>query len=135
MTAAEKAAAALALAAAAEGEMRVLDADECLEIVETNIVRTYKSEEENYKGKTYRLYAFGKKAFAVHQDSKFHKDIVDGNVHHAKIEITDDGWSLNTYVPWSKVNGLKTNRAKNDAITPEMFKVKLQSEAAYAELS
>ena len=118
----------------ADATMRILNADECLEIVKTNIVRQYKSDDESFKGKSYRLYAFGNKAFAVHQDSDFHKDIDDGNVEHAKIEVTEDGWSLNTYVNWTKVNNLKTNRAKNAAITPEMFKVKLNSEAAYAEL-
>ena len=93
-----------------------------LKIKKTNLVRPYKSETEGFKGKNYRIYALGDQAFAVHEEDDFHQDIKDGDVKLIDITVTDDGWSLNNYVTWTKANAFKEKEMKFESITAENFK-------------
>jgi len=114
--------------------MRTLIGEDVLKIKRTSILRPYKAEAaEGFKGKSYRIYAFGDKAFTVHEDDDFHEDYKKGNIKSIDIEVTDEGWSLSNYISWTRANGLKRNQAIHDSITPEMFK--MNSVAAYEELA
>ena len=93
-----------------------------LKIKKTNLVRAYKSETEGFAGKNYRIYASGENAFAVHEDDDFHQDLKDGDVKLLDITVTDDGWSLNNYVTWTKANAFKEKEMKFESITAENFK-------------
>jgi hypothetical protein len=95
---------------------------EVLDIVKTNVVRTYNSETEGYKGKNYRLYAVNDKAFAVHEDSDFHKDFEKGDIHTVNIDVTDNGWSLINHVTFTRVKAHKQHTTEIEAITVENFK-------------
>ena len=91
-------------------------------IKKTNIVRAYKSESEGFKGKNYRIYASGENAFAVHEEDDFHEDLKSGDVKLIDINVTDDGWSLNNYVTWTKANAFKAKEMEYDSITVENFR-------------
>jgi hypothetical protein len=94
-----------------------------LKIKKTNIVRNYKEDaKEGFAGKQYRIYAFGKDAFAVHEDDDFHEDLKNGDIKSIDIEVTNDGWSLDNYVTWTKANAFKEKEAKFESITAENFK-------------
>jgi hypothetical protein len=113
---------------------RTLAGEEVLKVKRTSLVRPYKDgAAEGFKGKSYRIYAFGEKAFTVHEDDDFHADFQKGNIKSIDVAVSEEGWSLDNYISWTRANGLKRNQAIYDSITPEMFK--LHSEAAYAELS
>jgi len=103
--------------------VQILQNEEIDLVKKTTLVRAYNSETEGFKGKSYRIYAYGKEAFAVHEDDAFHNDLEKGNVQKMLITVTNDGWSLANYVTWTRANATKRNKAINDAITPEMFKV------------
>ena len=94
-----------------------------LKIKKTNIVRNYKENAaEGFAGKQYRIYALGEQAFAVHEDDDFHQDLKDGDVKLVDITVTDDGWSLNNYVTWTKANAFKAKEMEHESITVENFK-------------
>jgi hypothetical protein len=93
-----------------------------LKVKKTNLLRPYNSETEGFAGKNYRIYAFGDKAFAVHEDDDFHQDLKDGDIKLLDIEVTDKGWSLSNYVTWTKANAFKEKEAKFESITAENFK-------------
>jgi len=103
--------------------VQILQNEEIDLVKKTTLVRAYKSETEGFKGKNYRIYAYGKEAFAVHEDDSFHTDLENGNVQKMMVSVTADGWSLANYVTWTRANATKTNMAINAAITPERFKV------------
>ena len=86
-------------------------------VKKTNTVREYKSEKENYKGKKYRVYAFGGKGFAVHEDDSFIQDLDKGDVQRILLTVTEEGYQLENYVSWTKANAHKLNQVKHDAIT------------------
>lgn len=102
--------------------MKKIENLEVLDIVKTNIVRQYNSETEGFKGKSYRLYALGDKAFAVHEDSDFHKDFADGNIGYVNIDVTDDGWSMVNHVTLSRLRTHKLLTTEIESITVENFK-------------
>lgn len=105
-------------------ENKILQNEEIDLVKKTTIVRAYKdTAKEGFKGKNFRIYAFGDKAFAVHEDDAFHTDLEKGNVQKMLITVTDEGWSLANYVTWTRANATKRNMAINEAITPAMFKV------------
>jgi len=93
-----------------------------LKIKKTNLVRAYKSESEGFKGMNYRIYALGEQAFAVHEEDDFHQDLKNGDVKLIDINVTDDGWSLNNYVTWTKANAFKAKEMEHESITVENFK-------------
>jgi hypothetical protein len=90
-------------------------------IKKTPLVKDYKSETEGFKGKQYRIYAYGDKAFAVHTENEFIKDIDAGNVQRVMITVTDDGYSLDNYVTWAKATAHRLHEAKFDAISEKNF--------------
>lgn len=91
-------------------------------VKKTNTVRAYKSETEGFKGKNYRLYAFNGKAFAVHEDDAFITDLDRGDVSKIMITVTDEGYSLENYISWTKANAFKMKEMENESITVENFK-------------
>ena len=92
-------------------------------VKKTVIVRKYKYDSaDGFKGKSYRIYAFGDKAFSVHEDDAFHQDFADGNVQKMLITVTPEGWSLSNHVTWTRANATKRNQAIHDSITVENFK-------------
>ena len=93
-----------------------------LKVKKTNTVRTYNSETEGYKGKNYRIYAFGQNAFTVHEEDDFNEDLKNGDVKSIDIIVTDEGWSLDNYVTWTKANAFKEKEMKFASITEENFK-------------
>jgi hypothetical protein len=104
--------------------VQILQNEEIDLVKKTQIVRAYKdTAKEGFKGKNYRIYAYGKDAFAVHEDDAFHKDLENGNVQRMMISVTEDGWSLDNYVTWTRANATKKNIAYNQSITPAMFKI------------
>ena len=117
---------------AAAATTRTLVGEDVLKIKRTNLVRSYQSESEGFKGKSYRIYAFGDKAFAVHEDDDFHEDYKNGDVKSIDLTVSDEGWSLSSYITWKRANAMKLNQAKHDSITPEMFK--LSGVSKYEEL-
>jgi hypothetical protein len=90
-------------------------------IKKTPLVKDYKSETVGFKGKQYRIYAYGDKAFAVHTENDFIKDIDAGNVQRVMITVTDDGYSLDNYVTWAKATAHRLHEAKFDAISEKNF--------------
>ncbi len=96
---------------------KILSGEVVLLIKKTTLVREYKSETEGFKGKTYRVYAFGDKAFAVHEDDDFNKDFKNGDVQKVMITVTEEGWSLANHVTWKRANAQKMNQTLYDAIT------------------
>lgn len=91
-------------------------------IKKTNTVRTYNSETEGYKGKNYRVYAFNGKGFSVHEDDDFIADLDKGDVSKVMLTVTDEGYSLDNYISWTKANAFKEKEMINAAITVENFK-------------
>lgn len=91
-------------------------------VKKTNLVRAYKSETEGFKGKNYRVFAYGDKAFAVHEDDSFITDLDKGDVSKIMITVTDDGYSLDNYISWTKANAFKMKEMENEAITVENFR-------------
>ena len=103
--------------------MKKIEGNEVLDIIKTNVVRSYKeTASEGFKGKTYRLYAVGDKAFAVHEDSEFNKDFSDGNIAYVNIDVTDDGWSLVNHVTLSRLRTHTMITTEIQSITVENFK-------------
>ena len=90
-------------------------------IKKTDIVRPYKADaKEGFKGKSFRIYTLGTKAFCVHEDSDFHADLKKGDVQSVLIEEDAEGqWSMNNYVSWTKANNTKLNQLKHDSYTVE----------------
>jgi hypothetical protein len=91
-------------------------------IKKTNTVRTYNSETEGYKGKKYRVYAYNGKAFSVHEDDDFNTDLDKGDVSKVMLTVTDEGYSLDNYITWTKANAFKEKEMYNASITVENFK-------------
>lgn len=101
---------------------RIITGEEILLIKKTNTVKPYNSEKEGYKGKTYRVYAFGDKGFAVHEDDNFHGAFDNGEIKTVLITVTDEGWSLANCITWKQATGQKMNQMRFDSITVENFK-------------
>ena len=101
---------------------RTLTGEEVLMVKRTNLLRPYKSETEGFKGKNYRIYAFGDEAFAVHEDDEFHKDFADGNIKSVLITVTDEGWSLANHLTWNRAIAQKKHQVVFDSITVESVK-------------
>jgi hypothetical protein len=93
-----------------------------LKIKKTNLVRAYNSETEGFKGMNYRIYALGDQAFSVHEEDDFHQDLKNGDVKLIDINVTDNGWSLNNYVTWTKANAFKEKEMIFESIVAENFK-------------
>lgn len=93
-------------------------------VKKTNLVRAYQSETEGFKGFNYRIYAFGDKAFAVHENDDFIKDLDAGNVQRIMITVTDQGYSLENYVTWQKARAHKLNEIAFESLTVENFVAK-----------
>lgn len=106
---------------------RILTGEEVLMIVKTIITRAYKSETEGFKGKSYQIYAFGANAFAVHEDSEFHKDFADGNIKSVMLTVTEDGWSLANHLTWNRAIAQKKHQVVFDSISVENLKVSVAS--------
>ena len=102
--------------------MKKIEKDEVLDIINTGLSRKYNSETDGYKGKSYKLYAVGEKAFAVHEDSTFHKDWTDGNIAYVNIDVTDNGWSLMNHVTLTKLRNHRQLITEIESITVENFK-------------
>ena len=118
---------------------KTLTGKEVLMIKSTRVVREYNSETEGYKGKKYRIFASGDNAFAVHEEdeSSFLAGLrASGEDQIAEVEfyLNEEGqYSLVNWLTWGQLNSLKTNEAKNQAITVEAFRP--QSVRAYEELA
>jgi hypothetical protein len=90
-------------------------------IKKTMIVREYNSEKDGYKGKKYRIYAFGDKSFTVHEDEDFHEDLKNGDVKDLMITVTEDGWSYANHVTWTKANSQKRKQVEHESISVENY--------------
>jgi hypothetical protein len=102
---------------------KTLTGEEVLMIKRTNLVRPYKSETEGFEGKSYRVFAFGSEAFAVHEEDAFNKDFEDGNLKSVLITVTEDGWSLANHLTWNRAIAHKRHQIVFDSITVENIKV------------
>lgn len=104
---------------------KILEKEDVLLIKKTNLVRKYKEDaSEGFKGKSYRVYAFGDKAFAVHEDDDFHKDFKEGEVCRVLINVTDEGWSLANHVTFNQALKNKSKNIELESITVESFKLR-----------
>lgn len=113
---------------------KTITGEDVLMIKRTNIVRQYNSETENFKGKSYRVYAFGDKAFAVHEDDAFHADFDKGDIQKIMVTESTDGWSLANHVTWTRANAFKKAQVYNESITVENFKPSFQPAQAISDL-
>ena len=104
---------------------KMLTGEQVLLIKKTNLVRKYKSETEGFAGKSYRIYAFGDEAFAVHEDDDFHTDFDNGNIKDVMITVTDEGWSLANHLTWNRAIAQKKHQIVYDAISVENLSVKV----------
>lgn len=96
---------------------KILEGDQIDLIKKTVIVRKYKDDAaEGFKGKSYRIYAYGKEAFAVHEDDDFHQDLKIGNVFKVLMTVSDEGWSLANYITWDKAEARKVRQTRYDNI-------------------
>lgn len=104
---------------------KILTGDDVLLVKKTSIVRNYKDDaKEGFKGKTYRVYAFGDKAFTVHQDDAFHADFDKGNISKIMLTVDDQQQlSLANYISWTRAIGQKRNQVALDSISVENFKL------------
>ena len=100
-------------------DQKILSGEDVLLIKKTNVVRPYQSEKEGFKGKNYRVYAFGDKAFAVHEEDDFNEDFRNGDIQKVMLTVSDEGWSLANHVTWKRANAQKRNQTIHDAITVE----------------
>lgn len=95
--------------------------EDVLLVKRTNLVRPYQSQTEGFKGKNYRLYALGDKAFAVHEDDNFHDALASGDIQKIEVLVSDEGWSMSNFVTWTQANNFKTAKVRNEAITVQNF--------------
>jgi hypothetical protein len=102
--------------------MKKITGLEVLDITDTFLTRPYGTETEGFKGKNYKLYALGEKAFAVHEDSSFHNDYLKGDIHSVNIDVTDKGWSLMNHVTFTRVKAFTQHTVEIESITIENFK-------------
>ena len=100
---------------------KIITGEDVLLIKKTNLLRAYKSETEGFKGKSYRIYAFGDNAFAVHEDDDFHNEFTNGGLKTIMLTVTDEGWSLANCVTWKQANAQRKNQVVFDSITVENF--------------
>lgn len=109
---------------------KILNAEEILMIKKTPIVRAYNSDKEGYKGKNYRIYAFGEKAFAVHEDEDFHKEFANGNLAKVMIVLNDEGqWSYANHNTFDQLIRVASKSAELEAVKLGAVKVKPVDEA------
>ena len=113
---------------------KTITGEDVLLIKRTNLVRQYNSETEGFKGKSYRIYAYGDKAFAVHEDDAFHADFNSGDIQKILVTESNEGWSLANHVTWTRANAQKRNQVYNDSITVENFKPTFQPAQAIGDL-
>lgn len=96
---------------------KILEGDQIDLIKKTVIVRKYRDDAaEGFKGKSYRIYAYGEQAFAVHEDDDFHQDLKNGNVFKVMMSVSDEGWSLSNYITWDKAEARKSRQVRYDSI-------------------
>lgn len=96
---------------------KILEGDQIDLIKKTVIVRNYRDDSaEGFKGKSYRIYAYGDQAFAVHEDDDFHQDLKSGNVFKVMMSVSDEGWSLSNYITWDKAEARKARQVRYDNI-------------------
>ena len=100
----------------------ILQGDDVLLIKKTSLKRKYQTETEGFKDKYYLIYAYGDKAFAVHEDDQFNEDFAKGDIQKVMVVESAEGWSLSNHISWTRANAQKRNQAMNEAITVEMFK-------------
>jgi hypothetical protein len=111
-------------------ETKIIAGEDVNLIRKTIIVRKYNSEKEGFKDKTYRLYSFMDKAFAVHEEDEFHEDLKKGDVQKVVLSVNDEGQlSLTNHVTWTRANAQRTAQVKFDSITVENFKVMQENPA------
>jgi hypothetical protein len=104
-------------------------------VKKTNLTRAYKSETEGFKGFNYHIYVTGDKAFAVHENDDFNADLKAGDVKLIDITVTDEGYSLNNYITWTKANAFKAKEMEHASITEENFRpAKMVNPEQYAGL-
>lgn len=107
----------------------ILNAEEVLLVKKTNLVREYREDaKEGFKGKKYRIYAYGDKAFAVHEDDDFHEDLASGNIQKIMLTSDNEGQiSLANYVTWNKAIAQRKNQLQFDMLTVENYKLSVES--------
>lgn len=109
---------------------KILNSEEILMIKKTPIVRPYNSDKEGYKGKNYRIYAYGEKAFAVHEDDSFHTDFAEGNVGKLMIVLNDEGqWSYANHNTFNQLIRVASKSAELEAVKLGAVKVRPVDEA------
>ena len=113
---------------------KTITGEDVLLIKRTNLVREYTSAKEGYEGKTYRIYAYGDKAFAVHEDDAFHADFTNGDIQKIMVTESEQGWSLANHVTWTRANAFKKAQVYNESITVENFKPSFQPAQAISDL-
>ena len=92
-------------------------------VKKTAISRPYKADaKEGFKGFNYNIYVTGDKAFAVHENDDFNADLKAGDVKMIDITVTDEGYSLNNYISWTKANAFKSKEMEHASITEENFR-------------
>lgn len=109
-------------------DTKILTGDDILLIKQTSLVRDYKADAKpGFAGKQYRVYAFGDKAFAVHQDDAFHKDFEAGQLYKVMLTVTDEGWSLANHITFKQAIGQKRNTLILESLTITDFAVDMAS--------
>lgn len=109
--------------------MEPITGQDVLKIRKTTIVKDYRKDaKEGFKGKQYRIYALGDKAFAVHTEDDFIKDFDAGNVKSVILEEdkTDKKQlSFVNHISWTKAMMQKVSEVKFESINEKNYKVSM----------
>ena len=104
--------------------MEPITGQDVLKIRKTPIVKPYRKDaKEGFKGKEYRIYAFGDKAFTVHTEDDFIKDFDAGNVKDVFLTEDAEGLSFVNHISWTKAMTQKASEVKFDSINERNYKV------------
>jgi len=107
-----------------QNKMEPITGQDVLKIRKTTIVKPYKKDaKEGFKGKEYRIYAFGDKAFAVHTEDDFIKDFDAGNVKEVILTEDTEGISFVNHISWTKAMMQKASEVKFESINEKNYKV------------
>jgi hypothetical protein len=105
--------------------MEPITGQDVLKIRKTPIVKPYRKDaKDGFKGKEYRIYAFGDKAFAVHTEDDFIKDFDAGNVKEVMLEEdATKQLSFVNHISWTKAMTQKASEVKFESINERNYKV------------
>lgn len=81
------------------------------------------SEESKMKGKTYRVYTYGGKAFIANDELGFYDAQQNGSLAEVYLDSNEEGQlSLTDFISYKQLIGMKKNELTLESLTLEAFK-------------